>query len=103
MQKLLFKKPEIPNFADPLVQQAFVAEIASQEELLQKEINVNLAEQSLVKRRMQLTKEFLEQLPIDDPQYSMLIAQIQMDQVELDELKGRELALSQKVDLMRQP
>ena len=66
--------------------------------LLQKELIVNHSEQMMLKKRMQLMREFMNDLPSYDPQYSMIAIAIQADQVELDELELRANALLQKMD-----
>lgn len=58
---------------------------------------MNQAEQNLLVKRVQLMKGFVNDLPSSDPQYSMLLTQIQMDQIELDELRVRAHLLSQKL------
>ncbi len=97
MQKNLYKKQEILNYELQKTQQAFVSDTASSKELIQKEITVNQEEQRLLEKRIRMMKEFLNEVPTSDPQYSMLLSQIQMDQIEMDELKTRETLLSQKI------
>jgi hypothetical protein len=97
MEQPLFKKPETPNFADPAARASFVHETATSKELLQKELDVNKEEQNLLDKRIRMMKEFVNDLPASDPQYSMLVIQIQMDQIERDELKTRELCLIEKL------
>lgn len=91
------KKENAPDFSNPTVQQAFVQNTEDSKELMQKELDVNLAEQNLLKKRIELMKTFINDLPSSDPQYSMLVMQVQMDQVEVDELKNREILLIQKL------
>lgn len=55
-------------------------------ELYQKELIVISAELMLLKNRIQLMKEFLNSIPSSDPDYSMLMQAIEMDQIELSEL-----------------
>jgi hypothetical protein len=83
------EKESAPDFSDPAIQQAFVQDTKDSKSLLQKELDINQAEQILLQRRVELMKSFVNDLPSSDPQYSMLLAQIQMDQLELDELKVR--------------
>ena len=90
-------KENAPNFSNPAVRQAFVQETHSSKELMQKELDVNQAEQVLLKQRVELMKSFVNDLPSSDPQYSMLLIQVQMDQVEMDELKIRESFLIHKL------
>jgi len=81
------------DFSDPAIQQAFVQNTENSKDLLQKELSVNQAEQILLTKRIQLMKSFINDLPSFDPHYSMMIAQVQMDQIEIDELKVREAFL----------
>lgn len=91
------QKENAPDFSKPEVQQAFVQNTEDGRALLQKELSVNQAEQNLLVKRVQLMKGFVNDLPSSDPQYSMLLTQIQMDQIELDELRIRAQLLSQKL------
>ncbi len=93
-----FPKKEItPNFSNPSIQQSFVQDTHDSKTLMQKELDVNQTEQILLQKRVQMMKEFINDLPASDPQYSMMIAQLQMDQIEMDELKTREAFLVQKL------
>lgn len=92
-----FPKKETPDFSKAEVQQSFVAQTHDSKELMQKELDVNQAEQVLLDKRICMMKTFLNELPSSDPQYSMLAVQIQMDQLEHDELKIRETFLIQKL------
>lgn len=67
-------------------------------ELLQKELDVNKAEQLLLQKRIATMKSLLNDLPSSDPHYSMMAIQIQMDQVEIDELKYRASLISQQLE-----
>lgn len=100
MDKNLYKKPETPDFGNPNVQKTFVDEAHASAELLQKEIEVNKTEQVLLEKRIQMMQEFSNDLPASDPQYSMLLASIQMDRIEIDELKLRETILVQELTEM---
>lgn len=93
------KKENAPNFSNPAVQQAFVHETKDNKELMQKELDVNRAEQNLLKKRIELMKSFVNDIPSSDPQYSMLLTQVDMDQIEMDELKTREILLIQKLSI----
>ena len=86
-----------PDFSNPAVQKAFVEEAQDSKALMQKEFDVNQAEQNLLKKRIDLMKQLINDLPSSDPQYSMLLAQVQMDQIEMDELKVRETVLIQRL------
>ncbi|MDE3047262.1 MAG: hypothetical protein KGI83_02810 [Verrucomicrobiota bacterium] len=92
-----FHKKETPDFSKADVQQSFVQQTHDSKELMQKEFDVNIEEQNLLGQRIRTMQSFLNDLPSSDPQYSMLAIQIQMDQIELDELKRREASLSQKL------
>ncbi len=92
-----FPKKEAPDFSKIDVQQSFVQQTHDSKELMQKELDVNQEEQILLDKRIRMMKTFLNDLPSSDPQYSMLAVQIQMDQVEMDELKVRETFLVQKL------
>ncbi|MBX7067357.1 MAG: hypothetical protein K1X28_09010 [Parachlamydiales bacterium] len=92
-----FSKKDAPDFSKPEVQQTFVHQTHDSKELMQKELDVNQEEQILLDKRIRMMKTFINDLPSSDPQYSMLAVQIQMDQLELDELKVRETFLIQKL------
>lgn len=91
------KKENAPDFSNPAVQQTFVQDTQDVKNLMQKELDVNQAEQVLLKQRILLMKTFVNDIPSSDPQYSMLLLQVQMDQIEMDELKNRELILIEKL------
>lgn len=91
-------KENAPDFSLPAVRQEFVQNTHDAKSLLQKELDVNLAEQNLLKQRILLMNDFVNDLPSSDPQYSMLRIQVKMDQVELDELKVREGTLIQQIE-----
>lgn len=90
-------RENVPDFSKPEVRQAFVQNTQDGKSLLQKELNTNQEEQILLQQRIELMKTFINDIPSSDPEYSMLIAQVQMDQIELDELKTRATLLSQKL------
>jgi hypothetical protein len=81
-------------------EQAFVLGSTDAASLLQKELIVNHSEQILLKKRMQLMREFINDLPSIDPQYSMVAVAIEADQIELDELQRRADSLLQKMDII---
>jgi len=93
-----FPSKDNANLSNPAAAQAFVQEARDAHTLMQKELHVNQAEQTLLGKRISMMKEFMNDLPASDPQYSMLITAIQMDQIELDELKARELTLNQRLE-----
>lgn len=92
------KKENAPNYSNPAVQQAFIQEIKDGKTLMQKELEVNLEEQNLLNKRLVMMKQFLNELPSSDPQYSMLALQVKMDQIELDEKKIRETLIIQRIE-----
>lgn len=91
------KKESSPDFSSPQIQQAFVQDAHDLVSLLKKEITVNQAEQNLLGQRIRLMKDFVKDLPASDPQYSMILTQIQMDQVEIQELKRRETTIADQI------
>ncbi|MBM3184321.1 MAG: hypothetical protein FJZ64_03340 [Chlamydiae bacterium] len=102
MNNNLFKKPESADFSKPHVQRSFLEETYSSDELIKKELEVNKSEQLLLNQRLQMMGSFLNELPASDPQYSMLLAQIQMDKIELSELKLREINLTERLTLLEE-
>ena len=97
MDNNLFKRAETPDFENPQVRQNFADSTESTEELLKKEIEVNQTQQLLLQKRIDMSTSFADDLPASDPQYSMCLRTIQMDRIELDELKARERILVQKL------
>ncbi len=92
-----FQKEPTPNFSNETFQKAFVHDAKSANSLIQKELSVNQAEQNLLEQRIRMMKEFINDLPSSDPQYSMMLTSIQMDQIELDELKIRASTLISQI------
>lgn len=82
------------HFSQPDVQQE---RFQNSKELMQRELDVNRAEQILLEKRIQLMHSFINDLPSSDPQYSTLLAQVSMDQIEIDELKVREMFIVLKL------
>lgn len=66
-------------------------------DLLRQEIEVNLQEQILVNKRINLIKETFKNISNTDPDYAVLLTQLEMDQIQLDELKSRENILKSKL------
>ena len=97
MDKPLFKKYETPNFNNLADQQTFLDRLKNDNDLIQNELSVNKSQQLLLIKRIDMVKGLINDLPASDPQYSMLILQMQIDQVELDELKARGIVLTSKV------
>lgn len=98
MQNPLYKKPEDPSFDNPSERKKFTEETKSSRELLQKELNVNQVNQNLLQKRIRTMKAGLNDISSDNPQYSIMAAQIQMDNIELDELKIRAKEISNKLE-----
>ena len=65
--------------------------------LLQQELDVNLQQQVIVNQRINVIKESFHDISNTDPQYSVLFTQMEMDQVELDELKKRENDIKKEI------
>ena len=91
------KKAPARDFSKPENQQAYVLESHNGIDLLHKEMDVNRAEQALLLQRIQMMKALVNDIPSSDSEYSMLLAQIQMDQVEFDEIKRRENAITEQL------
>jgi hypothetical protein len=85
------------NFSNHSEREAFAKNTENRKDLLQKEISVNIAEQNLLKKRVELMSAFLNDLPSSDPDYSMMAIQIKMDLIEIDELKAREEFLRKQI------
>ena len=98
MQNPLYKKPEDADFKSPLSQKKFADETFSDQDLMQKEVDVNRTNQTLLEKRILLMKETMNSIPSSNPQYSTMATQIQMDKIELDELKIREQIIIKKLE-----
>lgn len=90
------QKDNSPDFSKEEVQNSFI-HCGGMKELLQKEMDVNLAEQVLLKQRIELMKNVVNSVPSYDPDYAKFAVQMRMDQIELDELRVRETLLSEKL------
>ncbi len=88
-------KDNSPHFSKP----SFLSQPTDSKDLIQKEILVNREEQNLLTKRLLLMNQLINDLPSTDPQYYTLLTQTHMDQIELDELKTREILLSQKLTM----
>ena len=91
------KKETDSNIFKPEIQQKYVHDTHNALELLHKELDINLIEQSLLSERIDMMKKFINDLPSFDSEYSTLAAQIQMDQIELDEVKQRENKITEEL------
>ena len=87
-----------PNRDNPKDPNSFTSDAKTSKELIQKELDVNRAEQNLLTKRMALMESLCNDLPDSDPHYSMMRTQIKMDLIELDELKVREAAMISQLD-----
>jgi hypothetical protein len=93
--------PETPNktnLTKKMFEQAYVQETKDQHHLLEKELILITTEQNLLEQRIKTMKSFANDLPTYDPQYSMILTTIKMDQIELDELAIRKTSLLQKLE-----
>lgn len=94
---LPFKKEPFLNLSNPDARNAFVTEARDTASLLHKELDTNLSEQAILAQRIRMMKELANDLSSSDPQYSMIRLQIQMDLIELDELKRREDVIAEQL------
>jgi hypothetical protein len=92
-------KQNVPISTDAASRQAFVQQTQDSADLLHKELLVNQAEQAILKERISVMRAFMDDLSVSDPQYGMFSISIQIDQIELDELKTRELIVQQRFSL----
>jgi hypothetical protein len=97
MVRFMFKREESPDFSKPSDQEAYLRNTPTAHNLLQKELDILKEELLLLQKRIQVMKEFINDIPASDPQYTMLSSQINMDQIEMDELKRREHSLVEKL------
>ncbi len=98
MESFIPKRENAPDFSNPAIQKQFIQDIQDGKSLMQKELNLNQGEQNLLQQRISMMEGFVNELPASDPQYSLLLAQIKMDQIEMDELKVRETLIIQKLE-----
>ena len=92
------ENPKKSDLARKAFEQAYIYDTKDERHLLQKELVLIQTEQTLLEQRIQLMKSFASDLPTYDPQYSMLLTTIKMDQIELDELASRKLSLLHKIE-----
>lgn len=55
-------------------------------ELLHSEVDINLEEQKLIKKRMAEIEGYLKEISSEDPEYALYEAQVLADRVYMDEL-----------------
>lgn len=66
-------------------------------DLLKQELDVNLQEQVLVNKRIELIKDSFKTIMSTEPEYAIFLTQLEMDQIQLDELKAREFELKSNI------
>lgn len=91
-----YHRESSPDFGNPAERNEFAQGAENMNSLIQKELSVNKEEQELLEQRIRMMKEFVNDLPSSDPQYSMMLTSMKMDQIELDELKIRASLLLKK-------
>lgn len=97
MQKPLFKKNEDPSISNLQYQNRLIQETKTPKELVQQELTVNKIYQQEIQKRICILKESIKNLPRHHPNITFLMAQLEMDRIELDELKIREKELQKIV------
>ena len=97
MQKPLFRKNEDPSIADLQYQNQIIEETKSPKDLVQKELTINKLYQQEIQKRIHILKESIKNLPQHDPNITFLMTQLEMDRIELDELKIREKNLQKNI------
>lgn len=97
MQKPLFKRNEDPSIASLQYQNQFIEEAKTPKDLVQKELTVNKLYQQEIQKRIHILKESIQKLPHHDPNISFFMTQLEMDRIELDELKIREKELQKNI------
>ena len=76
----------------------YISEIDTAKNLLHKEVDVNLQQQLILKKKIAQTKDFLAASNSSDPKYGLYKTQMEMNQIELDELKNQEDHLREKIE-----
>ena len=66
-------------------------------DLLKQELDVNLQEQVIISKKINLIKDLFQKISTTNPQYSILVQQLEMNQIELDEFKYREDEIKSKI------
>jgi hypothetical protein len=66
--------------------------------LFKQELDIIQQEQIYVKKRIDLLKETLKEIPSTLPDYAILIAQLEMDQIQLDELQNKEEIIKDSIN-----
>jgi hypothetical protein len=94
---LPYKKDAVSDFSKYETREAFVRDAHNAGDLLRKELEINDTEQVLLNERIRTMKVLLNELPSSDAQYNALTAQIEMDRIELDELKSRREAICEQL------
>lgn len=95
------KRP--PQSNNKSFERSFVHDITTEEALIQKELLLIDSEESLLKQRIQVMKDFIKELPSKDPQYGMMEVAIDMDLIELDEYAAKRLLLLDRLDNIKHP
>jgi len=90
VNKKSFSKPEGSDFSNENAFYSFAENIHSDQDLIQKELALGRAREMLLAQRIETAKSLMNDTSTNDPQYLTLFTQIQMDQIELIELKFRE-------------
>lgn len=74
--------------------------IADKKDLLQKQLDINLAEQLLLKKRIETVQRASEIREKDDPETALFQSQMEMDLIELDELIKRAKVLKEDMETL---
>lgn len=78
------------NTNDPSFAEEFQSFPENRESLLHTDLDLNLEEQKLLKKRIEISREKLTKLGENDPEFSLVRLEIESDLVLLDELKAKE-------------
>ncbi len=66
-------------------------------DILKQELDVNAQEQVLIKQRISTIEDYLKSVENSDPQYALMLSQIEMDKIFLDELIQKQEDLVSKL------